>query len=225
MMNPSIAAAALVVLFVVSLIVLLRKTEASPRRRVTLKRVSLVAFILGAAVFTSACSTTPKGSSAKQYNTKKYSATKSTGYVKRALFTTAINNREPTNNIQRLPNNQQKIYFFTDIRAMQGKKIKHRWLYKGKVMAEVEFKVKGPRWRVYSSKRLDRGWVGNWTVLTVDRSGAILSRKSFSYIQATGYSTNKKLAKAPTRASSRKSSEQFQHNRFSICPITALEGN
>ena len=135
MMNPSISAAALANLFSVSLIALFRKTEASPRRRVTLKRVSLVAFILGAAVFTSACSTTPKGSSAKQssakqYSTKKYSATKSIGYVKRAIFTTAIHDREPTNNIQRLPNNQQKIYFFTDIRAMQGQKIKHRWLYK-----------------------------------------------------------------------------------------------
>ena len=163
-----------------------------------MKRVSLAVLILGAFVLNTACSTTHNGTS----------ASKPPGYVKRAVFTTAIKKREPTNNISELSNDQQKIYYFTDLRGMQGQKVKHRWIYKGKVMAEVEFKVKGPRWRVYSSKRLDRGWLGDWTVLTVDRRGRTLSRKSFSYTRARGFFGNSKSAKASSKKSSKKRSEE-----------------
>ena len=69
---------------------------------------------------------------------------------------------------------------------MQGQKVKHRWIYKGKVMGEKEFKVKGPRWRVYSSIWLYPHWLGDWTVSTVDRRGRTLSRNTFSYTKAPG---------------------------------------
>ena len=168
-MTNLIVAAALAIVCIVSLIILIRTTEAAPLRRRAMKRLSLgVLIILGTFFLGTACSTT-------------HSSTKQAGYVKRGIFTTAIKNREPTNNIRKLRNNRQKIYYFTDLRNMQGQKVKHRWIYKGKVMAEVEFKVKGPRWRVFSSKNLERGWQGKWTVSTVDRRGRTLSRNSFSY--------------------------------------------
>jgi hypothetical protein len=178
-MTALIVAAALGIVFIVSLIIQNMTTEAAPRRRLAMKRVSLVVLILGAFVLNTACSTTHKGTST--------SAQKPVGYVKRAIFTTAIKKREPTNNISELSNDQQKIYYFTDLRGMQGQKVKHRWIYKGKLMAEVEFKVKGPRWRTYSSKWLKRGWLGDWTVSTVDRRGRTLSRNKFSYTQAKGF--------------------------------------
>jgi hypothetical protein len=142
-----------------------------------MKRVFFAVITLGAFALSTACSTTHNGTS----------ASKPPGYVKRAVFTTAIKKREPTNNISELSNDQQKIYYFTDLRGMQGQKVKHRWIYKGKLMAEVEFKVKGPRWRTYSSKWLKRGWLGDWTVSTVDRRGRTLSRNKFSYTQAKGF--------------------------------------
>ena len=181
-MTTLIVAAALAIAFVVSLIILIMTTEAAPRRWLAMKRVSLAVLILGAFVLGSACSTTHKGTSAERYSAKKPD-----GYVKRATFTTAIKNREPTNKISKLRNDQKKIYYFTDLRGMQGQKVKHRWIYKDKVMAEVEFKVNGPRWRVYSSKQLDRGWLGDWTVSTVDRRGRTLSRNTFSYTKAPGF--------------------------------------
>ena len=156
-----------------------------------MKRVSLAVLILGAFVLGTACSTTHQGTSAKKYRAKKPVAS-----VERAIFTTAIKNREPTNNISKLHNDQQKIYYFTDLRGMQGQKVKHRWTYKGKVMAEVEFKVKGPRWRVFSSKRLERDWLGDWTVSTVDRRGRTLSRNSFSYAQSEESYLKKGVRKA-----------------------------
>ncbi len=189
-MTTLIVAAAPAIGFVVSLIILIMTTEAAPRKWLAMKRVSLAVLILGAFVLGTACSTTHKGTSAKQHSAKK-----PVGYVKRAIFTTAIKKREPTNNISKLPNNKQKIYYFTDLRSMQGQKIKHRWIYKGKVMAEVEFKVNGPRWRVYSSKRLERGWVGDWTVSTVDQRGRTLSKNRFSYAQAEESYLNKGVRK------------------------------
>jgi hypothetical protein len=176
-MTVLIVAAVLGIVFIVSLIIQIMTTKAAPRRKFAMKRVSFAVLILGAFVLNTACSTTHKGTSAK----------KPVGYVKRAVFTTAIKKREPTNNIRELSNDQQKIYYFTDLRGMQGQKVKHRWTYKGKVMAEVEFKVKGPRWRAYSSKWLKRGWLGDWTVSTVDRRGRTLSRNKFSYTQAKGF--------------------------------------
>jgi len=173
-----IVAAALGIGFIVSLAIQTMATKAAPRRRLAMQRVSFTVLILGAFALGTACSTTTH---------KSTSAKKPVGYVKRAIFTTAIKKREPTNNISELSNDQQKIYYFTDLRGMQGQKVKHRWIYKGKVMAEVEFNVKGPRWRAYSSKWLKRGWLGDWTVSTVDRRGRTLSRNRFSYTQATGF--------------------------------------
>jgi len=180
-MATLIIAAALVIGFIVSLIIQIMTTETASRRGLAMKRVSLVVLILGAFVLSTACSTTSSGT-----GTKRYSSKKPVGYVKRAIFTTKMKKREPTNNISELLNNQQKIHFFTDLRGMEGQKIKHRWIYKGKVRAEVEFKVKGSRWRVYSSKSLKRGWLGKWTVATVDRRGRTLARKSFVYVRDPG---------------------------------------
>ena len=107
-----------------------------------------------------------------------------TGYVERASFTTAIKNREPLNKVTMLRNNQQKIYYFTELKNMTGKTVRHRWKYKGKVMAEIRFKVKGPRWRVYSRKWLERHRVGTWSASVISESGRTLSTSTFSYTRA-----------------------------------------
>ena len=179
MMTTLFTFIAMAAVFTVSLIILIMATEVAPRIRRAMKGESLGVLILGALVLSTACSTTQSGT-----RTKSYSTGNPAGYVKRSVFTTAIKNHEPINDIGKLRNDQQKIYYFTDLREMQGQKITHRWMYKGKVMAEVSFKVKGPRWRVYSSKRLVPDWLGDWTVLTVDRHGRTLSRNSFAYVSA-----------------------------------------
>jgi hypothetical protein len=206
-MSTLIVAAVLTIAFIVSLNTLIVTVEASPRRRFTMKKLPLAFFVLGGILFSSACSTPHKSEGAKQYKSNQYksgqsNSKNSAGYVKRAVFTTAIKNREPTNDIRKLRNTQHKIYYFTEIRSMQGKMVKHRWVYKGKVMAEVKFKVKGPRWRVYSSKRLEGNWLGDWAVLTVDQNGTILSKNRFSYTRASGASDIRKLNKSPTKVSS-----------------------
>ncbi|MDH5651113.1 MAG: DUF2914 domain-containing protein [Gammaproteobacteria bacterium] len=108
----------------------------------------------------------------------------SSGTVYRAAFTTAIENREPTDKLDQANNEQKQLYFFTELRDMSGQTAKHRWEYNGKVMAEVEFNVKGPRWRVWSSKTFNPEWTGDWKVSVINAAGEVISEKNLNYAAA-----------------------------------------
>jgi len=112
------------------------------------------------------------------------------GRVARAFFTTDVIDREPVDRVLVLSNVKDQIYFFTDLRHMQGQTIIHRWMYKGKVVANVPFHVKGPRWRVYSSKQLDPSELGKWTVIVTDSHGWPLKAGIFRYVAAGGTGDN-----------------------------------
>lgn len=109
----------------------------------------------------------------------------SRGSVVRSAFTREINEREPTENLQNLTNENGQVKFFTELRDMSGQTAIHRWEYDGKVVAEVEFDVKGPRWRVWSSKSLIPEWTGNWKVSVINGAGEVIAEKSLSYDVAT----------------------------------------
>lgn len=94
-----------------------------------------------------------------------------------------IKDRTPLNIIEELDNSFGKIYFFTNIRNLQGQSIRHRWIYKNKVMAEVEFDINGPRWRVWSSKNLWPTWLGEWSVEVLNANSEVLYKKEFNYIE------------------------------------------
>ena len=111
--------------------------------------------------------------------------TESTGSVARATFTSNVTEREPVDAISTLSNNNQQIYYFTEILDLPGGSVKHRWEYNGELMAEIPFTIGGPRWRVYSSKTLDPQWLGEWKVSTIDASGSVLSVNTFTYMEGT----------------------------------------
>ena len=75
-----------------------------------------------------------------------------------------------------------KIYFFTNIRNLKGEYITHRWIYDNNVMANVRFEIRGPRWRVWSSKNLWHSWIGEWTVQVLLNDGTMLYEKTFNYL-------------------------------------------
>jgi hypothetical protein len=106
------------------------------------------------------------------------------GTVARAIFTSQIVDREPVDSLTHVPNSQDRVFFFSDLRGLNGQIVTHRWEYNGKVMAEVKFKVGGPRWRVYSSKNLLPEWTGKWTVVVSDESGWPLKASIFEYTAA-----------------------------------------
>jgi hypothetical protein len=103
------------------------------------------------------------------------------GEVARAMFATEIVDREPVDAIDSLTTGADRVFFFTELRDFGGTTVTHRWEWNGEVMAEVPFDVGGPRWRVYSTKSLQPGWVGTWTVTVLDPSGTVLETRSLEY--------------------------------------------
>ena len=109
----------------------------------------------------------------------------SRGSVVRSAFTRDISEREPTEDLQRLTNDNEQVKFFTELRDMSGQTAIHRWQYDGKVVAEIEFNVKGPRWRVWSSKSFVPQWTGDWKVSVVNGAGEVISEKNLNYDMAS----------------------------------------
>jgi Protein of unknown function (DUF2914) len=111
------------------------------------------------------------------------------GTVARAAVTSGIENHEPVDNLTKVTADTDKLYYFTELRDMEGQKVIHRWEHNGEVVAEVPFEIGGPRWRVYSSKNLLPGWTGEWKVSVVAANGEALSTNTFSYNPAPESST------------------------------------
>lgn len=105
--------------------------------------------------------------------------------IARSTFTTAIDNREPVDEVTAIDTDTQKVYYFTDIRGLNGQTITHRWEQNGEVQATVNFNVGGDRWRVWSSKNMKPELTGEWQVLVVDEAGNVLAQNSFSYGEAS----------------------------------------
>lgn len=101
--------------------------------------------------------------------------------VARAQFTSGILDREPVDNVTTLDSGTDRIFFFTELQNMEGKTIVHRWELNGEVLGAVTFQVRGPRWRVYSSKELLPEWTGKWVVSVVDGDGAVLGSYTLNY--------------------------------------------
>ena len=140
--------------------------------------LSLFAFSISMALFSPlhAQEISPESPGAK--------TTTTTGSVARALFTTAVADRESVDEIKDLKNDANKIFFFTDIKGLAGQTITHRWEYKGQVMFEISFNIGASRWRVWSNKTLDPGWLGEWKVSVVDSTGNAIAESSFTYTKA-----------------------------------------
>jgi hypothetical protein len=98
-----------------------------------------------------------------------------------AQFTTAVENREPVDQVTFVENDVRKVFFFSDLRGLDGKTVLHRWSHDGQVIAEVPFEVHGARWRVWSSKELRPDWIGEWTVEVVTDEGEVLGAETFTY--------------------------------------------
>ena len=98
-----------------------------------------------------------------------------------AQFTSAVEDREPIDQITFVSSDVRKIIFFSDLRDLAGHQVTHRWIFDGDTVAEVVFDVKGPRWRVWSSKDLIEDWIGDWTVEIVTDVGEVLAAETFTY--------------------------------------------
>jgi hypothetical protein len=104
------------------------------------------------------------------------------GNVTRASFTTAIEDREPVDDVGQLANNVPRVFFFTEITGMANQTVTHRWQHDGEIKAKTRLKIGGNRWRVWSSKKLLPQWTGIWTVTVLDAEGNTLAEADMVYI-------------------------------------------
>jgi hypothetical protein len=116
------------------------------------------------------------GDFVEEHNTNSLSKTK---YVSRALLTTGVKQREPVDNVC-IPE-KNKMTFFTEINNYTNHRVTHRWKYNNKTLFELSFKVRGPRWRVWTSKNIPVKWIGPWVIEVVDEDENILTQKLFYY--------------------------------------------
>ncbi len=104
------------------------------------------------------------------------------GEVSRAVFTIGVDNREPVLQVDSINSSSySSISFFTELNDLEGHNVTHQWSYNDKIMFEKTFEVKGPRWRVWTSKTLIPSWTGTWTVNVLDDDRSVLTSKSFDY--------------------------------------------
>jgi hypothetical protein len=105
--------------------------------------------------------------------------------VARALFTTAVEAKEPLDQVESIIRAQgeplTRLYYFTELKNMQDERVTHRWEYQGEAVAEISFEVRGARWRVFSSKNLVPSMEGEWHVVVTDSQGQELVRDRIYY--------------------------------------------
>lgn len=102
--------------------------------------------------------------------------------VSRTVFTSAIENKEPVSDLQKIFTDTTRVYFFTELNGLNGHTIFHRWEYNKQILAEVSFAVGADRWRTWSSKNMIPSWTGTWIVSVLDEGGNIIEQNSFEYV-------------------------------------------
>ena len=108
----------------------------------------------------------------------------SKGRVARAVLTREVINHEPVDDLTQISTAIEKIIFFTDLRDMSGHTVKHRWEHNGDIISEVEYVVRGPRWRVWSSKNMKPDWLGKWKISVVNTVGDVIETREFEYVKS-----------------------------------------
>ncbi|MCP3689359.1 MAG: DUF2914 domain-containing protein [Gammaproteobacteria bacterium] len=104
------------------------------------------------------------------------------GEVSRAMFTTAVEDREPVLAVDSINSSSfSSITFFTELNNLQGHNITHQWVYADDVMFEKTIEVNGARWRVWTSKTFLPSWTGTWTVNVLDDDRSVLTSKTLEY--------------------------------------------
>jgi len=120
----------------------------------------------------------------------------SRGSVVRSVFTTGIQEREPVDKLSNTSAEEQQVYYFTELRDMSGQTAVHRWEKDGDVKAEIKFDVRGPRWRVWSSKSFQPTTEGEWKVSVLNGAGEVIAEETLN-LTAPAQATESAAQSAP----------------------------
>lgn len=108
--------------------------------------------------------------------------------VSRALLTYGLNNKESVGKesvgeiVRKLSirrKNTAWVYYFTELKSMNGSKVYHEWLKNGVVVSRLALSISGDTWSTSSRKLLSDSAKGKWAVRLVDKAGRLLNEKKF----------------------------------------------
>lgn len=98
--------------------------------------------------------------------------------VVRGVLATAIENRLPVEATAPIAANVGQLFYFTEVEGGPAT-IQHVWIWKGQTVATVSLEVKSPRYRTWSSKRIQPEWTGQWRIEARNSDGTVLSSHDF----------------------------------------------
>ncbi len=105
------------------------------------------------------------------------------GSVARSQLTSSVRAREPVDRLSSRiaigERGQRKLFYFTELKDLNGETVFHRWEHDGRTMATLRFEVGGDRWRAYSSKTIPAKYSGDWRVVVANARGDVLASARF----------------------------------------------
>jgi hypothetical protein len=103
--------------------------------------------------------------------------------VKRFVLPRTVVNKEPRGEIGGIrlkPDGSAAVWCYSEVIGRPGTVLHYVWYHEGRRMARVRIKVRGNRWRSYSSKIINRRHQGSWRVELQDSAGRLLASAEFS---------------------------------------------
>jgi hypothetical protein len=102
--------------------------------------------------------------------------------VLRMVVTTAVENREPAQEITSASVGDT-VFVWTQIRSGLGETaVTHRWLHEADNAGDVALTVRSSPWRTWSRKTVTE--TGNWKVQVLDAQGGVLKEAAFTVTAA-----------------------------------------
>lgn len=103
--------------------------------------------------------------------------------VARSQFTSAVVDREPSDNLgdKVAHDKHENIFFFTEIRDAEGTEAKHVWKKGDAEVYTHTFTINGPRWRVNSSVKANHAAKGETLSVATEVNGTTLDTKEITF--------------------------------------------
>lgn len=86
-----------------------------------------------------------------------------------------------TSPIRLSPSSTRTVYFFTELRGLNGRPVIHRWSYNDRLMQERKLVPASQSWRAYTGMAISADMTGRWRVSAVDATtGRVLAEQRFT---------------------------------------------
>lgn len=104
-------------------------------------------------------------------------------HIARAQLTSHLKDKLPTDRLASVVDLRGrsliKVYFYTELKGLKGRRVYHRWYHDGKGVARVAIRPYRDDMNASSSKYISARMTGRWRVVVVDDKGRSLADAAF----------------------------------------------